>query len=992
MGLVASKGKVAPSPDTHIKATKESTIITFTSDGEVIPTTESTVPAPPVVAHTTWMLQPSSEKSIEDVYVIWLGDTPPKYDETQLKNALQKATSYIRVYRNPEEFLEFIESITTEKVIVLLNLNNDETTDKLKKQLELKKQVDSVWIILSKKHETVPKNFSKIKYFDSLDDATITAICERIRMIIRQTLDFNIFNRTEQRSTRDLTRNSAAFLWFQMLLNVLTLMTRDEYAKEEMLKVCTTYCEDNGDQKELKNIETYRETYISEHAVYWYTKDCFLYKLLNKALRSERIYLLCKFGTFIVDLSEQINKLYKERREHNGPETIKLYRGQYISKSELKQMRANVGQLISTNGFVSTTTEPEVATRFIKNASKSLDLLPLLFEITASTDLQSVAFADITHLSCFPDEKETLFRLGAVFKVDSIENHSTIPNLFVVKMTATDEGFETVKNYSESSKHDLEGADESILLGRLLIDMGQYKEAKIYFEELIESIKQTKKENDIACAPLYHNLGRVYACMGALNQAHKLMISALEIRQKNLSHNDPEIAHTLNSVGVIEGEMALYANAMRQFEKALQIFGGNQGQNKDDRRAQLRIASTKTNMGWIDYLQGNYVLSENFHSEALRIRQTHLQEDDPLIADNCNALGALHHAKGQYNKAKEYYEKALSMREKTLPPNHPAIANSYQSLGSLELENGQYAIALTHYKKALYIFNETLSADHLMIAGSYKSIGSVSLEEGDYDTALGYFERALKISIKSLSDNHPAAGECYHYMGMVHERKGSYETAIKYYKSTLDCVQGVVPIDHPSIAKIQNSLANAYLRKGDLTLSEQYLERSYTIQQKKYTNNHPDLVLTLNNLGVLYTHKNEYAKGEGYFQNALSMCKQYFPENRTALSRTYFNLGELKTCDQKYDQAIQNYQQALEIRAAILPDGDLSLADIHARLGYAYFNMHAYPQAEQHFIISRNTYRRQHPADHPDLCRVQKNLALIEKALQELGTESNKKK
>jgi hypothetical protein len=262
-------------------------------------------------------------------------------------------------------------------------------------------------------------------------------------MILRQTLDFNIFDRTEQRSTRDLTRNSAAFLWFQMLLNVLILMARDEHAKEEMLKVCTKYYKDNGDKKELKNIEDYRETYISEDAVYWYTKDCFLYKLLNKALRSEDVYLLCKFGTFIVDLCEQINKLHKERRERNGPETIKLYRGQYISKSELKQMRANVGQLISTNGFVSTTAEPEVAIGFIKNPSTSPHLLPLLFEITASTDLTNVAFADITHLSDFPIEKETLFRLGTVFKMDSIDSHLTIPNLSVVKMTATDEGFDT---------------------------------------------------------------------------------------------------------------------------------------------------------------------------------------------------------------------------------------------------------------------------------------------------------------------------------------------------------------------------------------------------------------------------------------------------------------------------------------------------------------------------------------------------------------------
>ena len=935
------------------------------------------------------------EKNIEGIYIIWLGDMPAKLTEDQMKTKLQKATSYIQVYRNEQDCMKFIVSVSNEKIFLILNQYSGVVTDKLIRELEGLLQVEFIWILLAKpnleKKDMSGKNdLARINYLNSFDDTTVSTICKRVRQAVREGLDFNMFDNVKQRTTRDLTRNAAAFLWFQMLLNVLSEMNIDESAKQEMIDMCMSYYKIHKNEQELKNIEDYRQNYKKEDAICWYTRDCFLYKLLNKALRTEDVHSLYKFRTFIVDLCALIKELRDQRLSNHGPETLTLYRGQFITKGELAQLRANDNQLISTNGFISTTREREEAIKFLRGKPRSPDLLPLLFEITAETNSSNVTFADITHLSAFENEKEILFSLGAVFKIDSIDKSLLVQNLTIVKMKATDDGPTIVQNYTEICKRDLEDTSLNVIFGRLLIDMGQYRESKYYFGSLIESTKRTASEEDIECAPFYHNKGRAHGCMGELSDALTLMIRALEIRRRHLPLNHPDVAQTLNSIGVIEGERGHYASAMGSFKEALAIFEQQLKQNTEDRRAKLQIATTKTNIGWIHYLQGDYGRSREYQHEALTARQSLLSEDHALIADNYSALGALHHAKGEYKQAKECYEQALSMRMKTLPGDHPAIANSYQSLGGVELENGQYLDALKYYNKALHILKETLAHDHLLIAGSEKSIGSVYLEKGEHKTALAHFSKALEISVKKLSDGHPAAGECYHYIGMVYERQGSYNKAENFYKDALTRIQAALPTDHPSIAKIHSSLASVYLQSGNLVLSEKYFQRCHEIQTKNYPNHHPDLILTLNNLGVLYTHKNQHEPAERYFKQALSMCGKCFSENHLAVSRTLFNLGELYVRADKYDDAIQNYMKSLKIREAALPSNDLSLADIHARLGYVYFNKQLYPQAEQNYLKCQGTYdKNYYPADHPDLKRIKENLRLIKLAMEQLSAGTN---
>jgi hypothetical protein len=77
--------------------------------------------------------------------------------------------------------------------------------------------------------------------------------------------------------TKDLSRESASFLWFMLLVEVLEAMpiaTKDERAA--MLDLCTAYYRDNPSY--LGHIDEFRRTYTEDTALSWYTRASFVYK------------------------------------------------------------------------------------------------------------------------------------------------------------------------------------------------------------------------------------------------------------------------------------------------------------------------------------------------------------------------------------------------------------------------------------------------------------------------------------------------------------------------------------------------------------------------------------------------------------------------------------------------------------------------------------------------------------------------------------------
>ena len=103
------------------------------------------------------------------------------------------------------------------------------------------------------------------------------ALQNGIEAIEKQALAFSRLDQPQHVLTKDLSQESASFLWFMLLVEVLEAMpiaTKEE--RTAMLDLCAAYYRDNPIF--LAHIDEFRHTYTEDKALSWYTRASFVYK------------------------------------------------------------------------------------------------------------------------------------------------------------------------------------------------------------------------------------------------------------------------------------------------------------------------------------------------------------------------------------------------------------------------------------------------------------------------------------------------------------------------------------------------------------------------------------------------------------------------------------------------------------------------------------------------------------------------------------------
>jgi len=463
-------------------------------------------------------------------------------------------------------------------------------------------------------------DYSKIIGIFTEEKSLVKSVQNAIHLMSKHLIAFSLFSQQKQKSIRDLSKESASFLWNQLLIDALKQMPQTEDAKRDMLDKCSDYYRTN--KVELKRIELFRSNYTSDKAIEWYTRDSFVYRLLNKALRTEDIDLLYLFRFYIIDLCSQLEQ--ESKRKTVNTETFTLYRGQQMPKEEFDKLQANAGVLISVNGFFSTSRDINIAQSFVAGASDTDEMKTVLFEIKAHSSLNKIVFADIDEYSQIQGEQEVLFSLGSVFKIDNFQFDPYL-RIWKIEMTTTDDGSKNVQEYINSIRQEIEDISPTILFGALLFnEMGQIDKAEKYFDMLLKTLPRDHQD----IADIYDQIANIFAEKGELNAALQNYTCAYEIRKSRFLSDDTRIANSLHNLGFIHKQKGEYDKAM------------------------------------------------DYYKEVLAIDEKNYPNDHTNKAHTMICIGLVHDVNREYDLALNYMVKAYEMYQRLLPSQHPYISST----------------------------------------------------------------------------------------------------------------------------------------------------------------------------------------------------------------------------------------------------------------------------------------------------------------------------
>lgn len=520
---------------------------------------------------------------------------------------------------------------------------------------------------------------------------------ERPRMKLEEPMTINVFTTTDNpdQSTTDLNGD---FLHSLLLIDALLRLKSIETEKQEFISFCTKHYEDT-DMK-ITNLKKFKGLYSSETALWWYTNESDLYKMLNEALRIQNIDKLLFFRFFIRDIYEQLKQnQYKNR--------VTLYRGQVISSDELDKLQNSINQLISVNSFFSSSQDPNVAQDFLnRHPIDDPDKFHrVLFQITADPSVVTTKpFADISSFSEYSNEAEILFMIASIFRLDNIFEDKS--GIWTIEVTLCGDDVYDLKKLYEHMKKEYWGDVKEIDLlsfSGVLYRMGKYSSA----------------------AKIYHRL------------------------LKELPPKSPSFSKLYYYLGMIAYKEEDYDGSLSWYQKSLNILNGNPTPNY------INIGEIHNCIGEAYRGKHDYNQALEQHEKGIEYFKKALAENHPTMAIIYNNIGLIYQGQEKYTEALEYYEKSLIINKKYLPADHADMAQSHHSIAIVYDYLNDYTRAMEHHNQSLKIKLNAYPSYHPSIADSYQCIGCLYYDKNEWQKALEYFQKAANIYHRTLSDEHP---------------------------------------------------------------------------------------------------------------------------------------------------------------------------------------------------------------------------------------------
>ena len=295
-------------------------------------------------------------RTVQNFALLWLttsideSDANFKHSLTQL----QQIVNTIDVFTDADQCVDFLTEIKDEKVFMIVA---DAFGRQLIPVIHETPQLNSIYIFCGDtgKHEVCLNEWTKVKGIF----IQIELICNLLKQDTRQCdhdmISISILSSSDY-SKRDLNELEPSLMYWQILKEILLNIEYSEHAKEELIQLCREQYHNNECQ--LRIIDEFKQEYHLHSPIWWYTRECFTYSMLNRAPRTMDTDAIIKMSFFLCDIHQQIEQIHVE--QSSSRVLMTAYRGQRILNSEFEKIRSSKGGLLSFNNFLSTSTNPQV--------------------------------------------------------------------------------------------------------------------------------------------------------------------------------------------------------------------------------------------------------------------------------------------------------------------------------------------------------------------------------------------------------------------------------------------------------------------------------------------------------------------------------------------------------------------------------------------------------------------------------------------------------
>ena len=552
-------------------------------------------------------------------------------EHQQFKKQCQLLTNSIRTFTDATGCIEFIHNQPDDhEIILVVSIALAQQTIPL---AHSSPQISRIYIDLSNQTNTDTTwttDYEKVRgnVFNNLQ-----ILLEHLPGYNKPSNDLDTpgFSFISQSEIQAGNRQDPTFMYQQLLKDILLNDTdndSDQIARKQMIDFCRKVYATQTTQ--LPIIDEFEAKFHPSRSFFWYTRECFLYEMINKALRRTDPVALYKLRYFIRHLHGQIAWTAKL----NGvlEKTLAVYRGQGIRTNEFNRLKKGVGGLLSFNSFLSTSISREVGLYYAEKAKLMSDEVSVLFSMEIDPKLRKCPFTYLGEQSYYRDgEEEVLFTAGTVFRIQSVDQMNA--EQWEIRLSLSEDTDEVLAYYTKKMRDQTKSNHPLISLVRIMDELGQYKMLDTLADVFTED--ETMFYNSVVTGGFQRALGNAYHSAQNLAKGLDCLQNALAHFLEHVPENHFSLSSTYNNIGNVQYAMKDYKNAVSSYEAALNC------QLTTETPDISSIIVYRRNCGMAYESIGKKEEALDQYHQSLELQRQYMGENDPNLARTYNLIAGL---------------------------------------------------------------------------------------------------------------------------------------------------------------------------------------------------------------------------------------------------------------------------------------------------------------------------------------------------------------
>ncbi|MCU0225133.1 MAG: serine/threonine-protein kinase [Acidobacteria bacterium] len=376
---------------------------------------------------------------------------------------------------------------------------------------------------------------------------------------------------------------------------------------------------------------------------------------------------------------------------------------------------------------------------------------------------------------------------------------------------------------------------------------------------------------------------------------------------------DPEIEANLRStMGVAYYEVADFAAAEAQYQRALELYTGLRGNSHMDVALQL------SNLGLVAEAKSDFPGAEARLRQAVEIARRAGSPADPKIPEFETRLANMIVNQARYDDARVLLEESLARQREIFRGANSDLAVTLNSLGNVYHYQGKLEQAEACYREALAMHREVLGDSHPFVATDLLNIGLLLDKRGNLTEA----ESALRDALARFRALYPGGNDhttaTLSGLASLLQRAAKYDEAEALAREAVAINEQLFGQRSAVYARSLDALAVLLAAKGEGAEADAAHLRALEIRREIYGPRHPDVASSLNNLGMRKLEAANFTEAEQLLGEAVEIQREASGVDSGAALVFMNNLARAREGRGDLAGAEQLYLEVLERRRAVL--------------------------------------------------------------------------